>query len=66
MIKSRTKTAIKKVVVAVGGGDKEAANAALLQAVSSIDRACSKGVYHRNNAARKKSRLTKMVNKIGA
>ena len=66
MIKSRTKTAIKKVVTAVGGGDKEAANVALKQAVSTIDRACSKGVYHKNNASRKKSRLTKMVNKIGA
>ena len=66
MIKSRTKTAIKKVVTAVGGGDKEAANVALKNAVSSIDRAYTKGVYHKNNAARKKSRLTKMVNKIGA
>ena len=66
MIKSRTKTAIKKVVAAVGGGDKDAANLALKQAVSTIDRACSKGVYHKNNASRKKSRLTKMVNKIGA
>lgn len=66
MIKSRTKTAIKKVVVAVGGGDKDAANVALKEAVSTIDRACSKGVYHKNNASRKKSRLTKMVNKIGA
>jgi len=66
MIKSRTKTAIKKVVTAVSGGDKEAATVALQNAVSTIDRACTKGIYHKNNAARKKSRLTKMVNKIGA
>ena len=66
MIKSRTKTAIKKVVTAVNVGDKGAADVALKQAVSTIDKACSKGVYHKNNASRKKSRLTKMVNKIGA
>ena len=66
MIKSRTKTAIKKVITATSSGDKDAANVALKQAVSTIDRACSKGVYHKNNAARKKSRLMKMVNKIGA
>jgi len=66
MIKSRTKTAIKKVIAAVGEGNKEVADAALNLAVSTIDKACSKGVYHKNNASRKKSRLMKMVNKIGA
>jgi len=66
MIKSRTKTAIKKVVAAANEGNKEAAGAALLNAVSTIDKAASKGVYHKNNASRKKSRLTKMVNKVGA
>ena len=66
MIKSRTKTAIKAVVTAVNEGNKDAANTALLRAVSTIDKACSKGVYHKNNASRKKSRLTKMVNKVGA
>lgn len=66
MIKSRTKTAIKKVITAVNESNKEAASAALIVAVSTIDKACSKGVYHKNNASRKKSRLTKMVNKIGA
>lgn len=66
MIKSRTKTAIKQVVSAAAAGNKEAAAAALTHAVSVIDKAASKGVYHKNNAARKKSRLTKMVNKAGA
>ena len=61
-IKSGTKTAIKKVNVAVKTGDA-AANELLIQAISSIDRACSKGVFHKNTAARKKSKLTKMVNK---
>ena len=61
-IKSGTKTAIKKVNVAVKAGD-EAAKELLVQAISTIDKACSKGVFHKNTAARKKSKLTKMVNK---
>lgn len=66
MIKSQTKTAIKKVVVAVSTGDKTLAQAALLSAVSCIDKATIKGIYHRNTASRKISRLSKMVNKITA
>ncbi len=62
MIKSQTKTAIKKVLVAVNAGDKETATTTLKGAVSAIDRAYSKGVYHKNTAARKKSSLTRMVN----
>ena len=40
----------------------EEAKAALSLAFSAIDSACSKNIYHANNAANKKSRLTKMVN----
>ena len=61
-IKSGTKTAIKKVSIAAKAGDA-ATKELLIQAISSIDRACSKGVFHKNTAARKKSKLTKMVNK---
>ena len=62
MIKSRTKTAIKKVYTAsASGGD---ATAALSQATASIDKAASKGVLHKNTAARKKSRLQRMINKL--
>ena len=64
MIKSATKTAIKKVLVAAQKGNKEEAQAMLVAAVRTIDKACTKGVYHKNNAARKKSRLYKVVNKI--
>lgn len=64
MIKSGVKTAIKKVVLACQAGDKAQAQAALVAATKSIDMACSKGVYHKNNASRKKSRLAKLVNKI--
>ena len=63
-IKSAVKTAIKKVDAAVAANDKEAASAALLAATSTIDKATSKGVYHKNTASRKVSRLAKAVNSI--
>ena len=63
-IKSRVKTCIKKVEAAVANNDKEAANEALIVAISEINKATSKGLYHKNNAARKVSRLTKAVNSI--
>ena len=63
-IKSGVKTSIKKVHAAIAANDKEAANAALLHAISKIDKAASKGVYHKNTASRKVSRLSKAVNAI--
>ncbi len=64
-IRSAVKTSIKKVETAVAQNDREAANAALVNAISTISKATSKGVYHKNNCARKISRLTKAVNSIG-
>ena len=63
-IKSCVKTAIKKVDAAVAAGDKELAQANLLNAISEIDKATTKGVYHKNTSSRKVSRLTKAVNNI--
>ncbi len=63
-IKSAVKTSIKKVEAAVAAKDKAAATAALTSATSTISKAASKGVYHKNNAARKVSRLAQMVNKM--
>ena len=63
-IKSSVKTAIKKVELAVEQNDAEAAKAALPDAISAIDRAETKGVYHKNNASRRVSRLSKAVNSI--
>ncbi len=63
-IKSEVKTSIKKVEAAVAANDKAAAQAALVNATSVIEGACSKGVYHKNNAARKVSRLSKLVNSV--
>ena len=61
-IRSGVKTAIKKVYAAIETGDKEAAKAELTAATKTIEMATSKGVYHKNNAARKVSRLSKAVN----
>ncbi len=63
-IKSAVKTSIKKVNSAIEAGDKEAAKAALLDATSTIDKATSKGVYHKNTSSRKVSRLSVAVNKM--
>ncbi|MGN0431557.1 MAG: 30S ribosomal protein S20 [Lachnospiraceae bacterium] len=63
-IKSGVKTAIKKVHAAIESGDKVAATAALTAATSEIDMATTKGVYHKNNASRKVSRLATAVNKM--
>ncbi len=63
-IRSEVKTSIKKVEAAVAANDKEAAKVALSVAISTIESAASKGVYHKNNAARKVSRVTKLVNAL--
>ena len=63
-IKSSVKTSIKKVTAAIDANDKEAAKAALLDATTTIDKATSKGVYHKNTSSRKVSRLAKAVNAL--
>ena len=63
-IRSSVKTAIKKVDAAVAEKDLSTAQAALRNAISAIEKAETKGVYHKNNASRKVSRLSKAVNSI--
>lgn len=65
-MKSSIKTAVKKVLELSTSEDKEALQAALSNAYKLCDKAVSKGVLHKNTAARKKSRLTKALNKIQA
>ena len=64
-MRSAVKTSIRKVDQAVANNDKAAAEVALKEAISTISKATSKGVYHKNNCARKVSRLSKAVNSIG-
>lgn len=63
-IKSKIKTAVKGVDAAIAAGDKDAASKALTTAISEINRAASKGVFHKKTASRKISRITIAVNKI--
>ena len=63
-IRSGVKTAMKKVFAAIEANDKAAAEAALKEATKTIEMAATKGVYHKNNAARKVSRLALAVNKM--
>ena len=62
--KSALKTTIKKFEAAVAGGNKEQADSAYTAAIQSIDKAVSKGILHKNTAARKKSNITKKMNKL--
>ena len=62
--RSKIKSAMKVVETAVKGGNKEAAASVLLSAAKLISSARSKGILHKNNAARKISRLTRKVNAV--
>ena len=63
-IRSEVKTAIKKVYAAVDAGDKAVAQQELIAATKTIEMAASKGVYHKDNVARKVSHISKAVNKM--
>ena len=63
-IRSKVKTFVKKVEAAITAGDKAAAEAALPVAIAEISKATSKGIFHKNTAARKVSRITKAVNTL--
>ncbi len=66
MLTSRMKTAIKKYNAAVAAGDVTLAEKLYPETVSVIDSTCSKGVIHKNNAARKKSNLALKLNTLKA
>ncbi|BBE22897.1 30S ribosomal protein S20 [Arthrobacter sp. Soc17.1.1.1] len=63
-VKSELKTAIRAVNTAVEGADKDAAATALQAASRKLDKAVSKGVLHKNNAANRKSAISKKVNAL--
>ena len=62
--KSMVKTAVKSVLVAASAKNQDAVNEALSKVYKLCDKGVSKGIFHKNTAARKKSRLTKAVNKL--
>ena len=62
--KSTLKTTLKKFDAAIVSGSKEQADSAYTAAVKAIDKAVTKGILHKNTAARKKSNITKKMNKL--
>ena len=60
-VKSSVKTAVRKVTTTLSAGDSSAAEDSFRTAASLIDKAVSKGVLHKNTAARKKARLAKKI-----
>ncbi len=62
-VKSRLKTAIKQFLAAVQGEESQEAQRKFIQATKVIDKAAAKGVLHKRTAARKKSRLARILNK---
>ena len=63
--RSRIRTYLRKVEEALASGDKDAAAAALKAAQPELMRGVTKGVVHKNTAARKMSRLSSRVKAIG-
>jgi len=61
-VRGGVRKAIKNTRVLVAAGEMAAAQEALQTAISHLDKAAEKGILHKNNAARRKSRLTKLVN----
>ena len=62
--KSELKSTVKMCDAAVEGGDRTVAEAAYKLAVKAVDQAVSKGILHKNTAARKKSSMTLRLNKL--
>lgn len=66
IIKSALKTTIKKFLVAVDAKNVEEAKTTFVAVAKSLDMAASKGVIHKNKAARNKSRLSAKLNSLNA
>ena len=62
--KAELKTAVRRVREAAEAGDKEAAQAAAAAASQKLDKAVSKGIIHKNQAANRKSGVQALVNKM--
>jgi small subunit ribosomal protein S20 len=65
-IKTGVKSKVNKAEKLIEAGDLDAARTQLVSAASALDKAADKGIIHRNNAARHKSRLAKKLNKATA
>ncbi|MGQ9832352.1 MAG: 30S ribosomal protein S20 [Candidatus Villigracilaceae bacterium] len=66
IVRGSSRSAVRNARLALESGNVEASQAAVLQAVSALDKAAEKGVIHKNNAARRKSRLMKRLAAVAA
>jgi small subunit ribosomal protein S20 len=66
IVRGSTRTAVRKARATIHTGKVQDAETAVLSAISALDRAAEKGVIHKNNAARRKSRLMRQLNQIRA
>jgi small subunit ribosomal protein S20 len=64
--RGRARAFVKKARQTMEDGTQEEAQVAMLEAISALDKAASKGIIHKNNAARRKSRLMKRYNELVA
>ncbi|WP_174730111.1 30S ribosomal protein S20 [Mesobacillus harenae] len=65
-IKSNMRTAVKRTEAAIVNNDSDQAAETFVAAASKLDKAASKGLIHKNAAARKKARLAKRINSLKA
>ena len=65
-VRTALKTYVKSAQVYINSSDTDEAGEAVVRAISALDKAASKGIIHRNQAARRKARLMAKYNKIGA
>ncbi|MEJ5222930.1 MAG: 30S ribosomal protein S20 [Anaerolineales bacterium] len=61
IVRGATRSAVREARQALETGNVEATKAAVIEAISKLDKAAEKGVIHKNNAARRKSRLMKKL-----
>lgn len=66
MVRGGVRKAIKNTRVLVAAGEMDAAREAMQEAISHLDKAAEKGILHKNNAARRKSRLARLFNAASA
>jgi len=66
IVRGKARTSLRIAREAIASGDVEKTTATSVAAISSMDRAATKGVFHKNKAARLKSRLTKQANKLSS
>jgi len=66
VVRGGVRKAIKNTRVLVAAGEMDAAREAMQEAISHLDKAAEKGILHKNNAARRKSRLARLFNAASA